>query len=108
MEPNLHLELQQLQLGSEDCLTLLQLLHRLLLMMMTEYGLIFRCRLSRSSVGGQVLLPLNTYSVVQADDAGSLLLEAGALKADGTRAVSTRYFQDGKCQHIAVGIEQRS
>ena len=66
------------------------------------------CRLSQSSVGGQVLLPLNTYSVVQTGDAGSLLLEAGALKADGTRAVSTRCFQDEKCKSIALGIEQRS
>ena len=55
-----------------------------------------------------MLLPLNTYSVVQADDAGSLLLEAGALKADGTRAVSTRNFQTGMCKSIALGIEQRS
>ena len=68
----------------------------------------FCCRLSQSSDGGQVLLPLATYSVVQADDADSFLLEAGALKADGTKAVSTRHFQNGKCKSIALGIEQRS
>lgn len=63
------------------------------------------CRISGSNSDGIVCLPLNTYSIVQSDQHGGLLVEAGVLHNDKCLQVAQQKFVSGHCNVMAIGSE---
>lgn len=56
-----------------------------------------------SSLAGITCLPLNTYSIVQSDQHGGLLIEAGVLQKDNCLLVAQQRFVDGRCTVMTIG-----
>lgn len=63
------------------------------------------CRISGSDLDGITCLPLNTYSTVQSDQHGGLLVEAGVLLNDKCSQVAQQRFVDGHCSVMILGSE---
>lgn len=62
-------------------------------------------RICSSSLEGITCLPLNTYSLVQSDQHGGLLIEAGVLQKDNCLLVTQQRFVDGRCTAMTIGSE---
>ena len=63
------------------------------------------CRISGSDIDGIICLPLNTYSIVQSDHHGGLLVEAGVLQNNKCLQVAQQKFVNGHCSVMAIGSE---
>ena len=63
------------------------------------------CRISGSDLDGMTCLPLNTYSIVQSDQHGGLLVEAGTFQKDKCLQVAQQKFVNGHCTIMTIGSE---